>query len=66
MKYKCCWLAREYRDGWTLAFSVNKADYRIPNIRFKDEHEVKAALGKNIVFVHRAGCNCIQKKKGGK
>ena len=52
MKVKCCWLAREYKQGWSLAVAIKNKIYTIPKIRLLNEKEVKCLLNKNIVFVH--------------
>ena len=52
MKYKFCWLAREYKRGWRLGLCMgNKKPLYIP-IWFSTLKDTKKVLKGNIVFVH--------------
>lgn len=53
---KWCWMAREHRDGWILAFALgNEAPRTIPGLRFKTKADVKQALGGKLVFIEMHG-----------
>jgi hypothetical protein len=55
MKYKTCWLAKQYKKGWKLRLCVGNKDYYLPKVWFSCGADIAKVLKGNIVFVEMAG-----------
>jgi hypothetical protein len=53
---KTCWVAKQFKAGWSLGFGLNKRTVWLTSLRFADRAEVERVLhGASVVFVHLSG-----------
>jgi hypothetical protein len=48
---KFCWVAKQYKKGWRMGFSLGNDRTKYISVWFKSEEDIKKALGAGIVFV---------------
>jgi hypothetical protein len=51
MLKKACWIAKEYKKGWRLAFCNGNDNPKYLDFWFEEKRDINSALKRNIVFV---------------
>jgi hypothetical protein len=51
MLKKCCWLAKEHKKGWRLAFCKGNDKPKYLDFWFEEKKDIDSALKRNVVFV---------------